>query len=488
MAAGRLFALATVLLGVLCAPAQAADVLVLERDGGTHHRADPGVAARDRTPLRAHLQDRAYASATAPTVPEALDALLATGQIDQATHDARRAEYLSFQGVVKQFSGRRKADMAGVLGVVDGIAARGLLTPSRLPALWLTMARNRQWWNEGPLLASGARVSFDDSELVWQYVPNEGLQLHPLANFGKLNALWRSKLDADRMADLNDELLGLPADRAGGIAWEYYFDFDGGKPPWVSSLSQGTGLQALSRAAIKLGRGAELLPRLRQGLGIFRTPPPEGVRTEADGGLHYVQYSFAPGLRILNGFIQSLVGLYDFSVNAADPEAKALFDAGEAAARVEVPSFDTGAWSLYSRGTITRESDLNYHGVLRDFLASLCDRTGEPVYCDAVERLNDYLEQDPQLALVTRRLRGGRQGALKFRLSKISRVTVRVRRGTSTVLYRTTVLGYGTKAEVFEVPRRTGTYDVSIAATDLAGNATSVSGKVRVLRPRKRHA
>ena len=34
----------------------------------------------------------------------------------------------------------------------------------------------------------------------------------------------------------------------------------------------------------------------------------------------------------------------------------------------EVPAFDTGAWSLYSRGTVTHESDLGYHTLLRDFL------------------------------------------------------------------------------------------------------------------------
>src|SRR5436190_2063991 len=86
-----------------------------------------------------------------------------------------------------------KTTHRGVPGVVDRIAARGQLTPSRLEPLWLTMQRNREWWNEGPLLGSGQRVSFEDSELVWQYVPDEGLQIHPLANFGKLNALWRSK-------------------------------------------------------------------------------------------------------------------------------------------------------------------------------------------------------------------------------------------------------------------------------------------------------
>ena len=60
-------------------------------------------------------------------------------------------------------------------------------------------------------------------------VGGQGLQIHPLANFGKLNALWRSRRDAARMAALLQELLALPAQRAGGLAWEYYFDFGGGE-------------------------------------------------------------------------------------------------------------------------------------------------------------------------------------------------------------------------------------------------------------------
>jgi hypothetical protein len=456
-------------------------------------RSDPGVASRDgthlrgraqRTPARAFLA-RARAKVPKRSVTRELRAMLDAGTIDPVTYALRRDEYASFKSAVKRFSGRRRIDMAGVLAVVDGIAARGQLTPSRLPALWLTMQRNREWWNAGPLLSSGTRVSFENSELVWQYVSGEGLQIHPLANFGKLNALWRSSSGAARMQLLTDELLAIPADRAGGIAWEYYFDFDGGRPPWVSGLSQGTALQALSRAAIKMGRLPELLPRLQQGLGIFRTAPPEGVRTIADGGIHYVQYSFAPGLRILNGFIQSLVGLYDFGVNTGDSSARQLFAEGEVAARAEVPTYDTGAWSLYSRGTATRESDLNYHGVLRDFLQSLCERTAQPVYCDAVTRFDAYLVQQPVLSMVTRRLRGGKAGELRFRLSKISRVSVRLLRGSKTVLYRSAVLGRGTRTEELEVPRKAGTYDVSIAATDLAGNATTLEGTVEVLKPRK---
>ena len=490
----RFSGLVTALVLMVSCPANAAELLVLSRSGEVHRRADPGVAA-DGRPTPPHLGERsagARAARAAPrraptrTVATELRRLLDEGQIDAPTYLARRAAYDDFKTAVKAFSGRRRIDMAGVLGVVDGIAARGQLTPSRLNALWLTLERNREWWNLGPLLASGQRVSFDGSELVWQYVPGEGIQLHPLANFGKLNALWRSRRDAARMAALLQELLALPAQRAGGLAWEYYFDFGGGAPPWVSGLAQGTGLQAMARAAVKAGRGAELLPWLRGGLGIFRTAPPEGVQVAGEnGGAHFLQYSFAPGLEILNGFVQSLVGLYDFGQIAADAEAQALFAAGEASARAEVPAFDTGAWSLYSRGTSTHESSLNYHEVLRDFLAGLCDRTLDPVFCGAEANFTRYLAEGPQLTLVTRRLRGGRTGTLRFTLSKISRVAIRVARGRTVPLATTAVLAGGAKAVPLRVPRRAGTYRVSVQATDLAGNAAEVSGTVRVLKPRR---
>ncbi len=489
MAAKRIFCAAVVALALGSAPAQAADVLVLGPGGKTARRADPGVAARDRTPaamthpaVRRHARPLASASARR-TVASELKRLYHAGRIDHATYAGYRAEYRRDRRLARKLSGRRRLDMAGVLGTVDRMAARGSLTTSRLVPLWLQLRRNREWWSTGPLLASGQRVSFKHSELVFQYVPGEGLQIHPLANFGKLNALWRSKVGTDRMERLMNELLAIAAGRARGIAWEYYFDFDGGAPPWVSSLSQGTGLQSLARAAVKSGRGVEILPRLRKGLTVFETAPPSGVRTKADGGLHYVQYSFAPKLHILNGFIQSLVGLYDFATIAADADAQKLFVEGDVAAKREVPRFDTGSWSLYSRGGPSHdESNLNYHQALTDFLTSLCDRTDEAVYCDTVQHFDRYEKENPEVALVTQRLRGGRTGFLRFRLSKISRVNVQMRRSGKLVLSYGATLGYGTRAITVKPPRRAGSYDVRISATDLAGNSASLADTVRILK------
>ena len=484
MAARLILLSASVALALASAPAQAADVVVLGPDGTTARRQDPGIAARSRTPVPHSQVRRPSATAAGRTVVGELRRLYREDRIDRATYSSHRAEYYRDKALARRLTGRRALELAGVLGTVDRMAAQGSLTASRLEPLWLQLERNREWWTTGPLLVSGQRVSFQGSELVFQYVPGEGLQIHPLANFGKLNALWRSRLGADRMRKLMDELMAIRASRAGGVAWEYYFDFGGGRPPWVSGLAQGTGLQSLARASVKAGQSDLVLPVLRQGLRIFQTAPPSGIRVRAEGGIHYLQYSFAPSLRILNGFIQSLVGLYDFGSIANDARAQRLFSEGDARARREVPAFDTGAWSLYSRGSSQSESNLEYHTLLAGFLTLLCDRTEEAVHCNAVDRFNRYLHENPGLSLLTRTLRAGSAGALRFRLSKVSRVTVQLKRGDQVVYSYTATFGYGTRSLTFKPPKQARRYDVRIAATDLAGNSAVLEDCIRVLEPR----
>ena len=89
--------------------------------------------------------------------------------------------------MVRKLSGRRRLELGAVVSTLEGIAARGGLTASRLGPLWMTLERNRQWWTTAPLPAYGQRVGFEGSELIWQYYPGQGIQLQALANFGKLN-------------------------------------------------------------------------------------------------------------------------------------------------------------------------------------------------------------------------------------------------------------------------------------------------------------
>ena len=482
----------------------AACTLVLGSGGDVTARHDPGLPSADpvsqaRMPA---AERRAPGSATAsassarrgPGVLKRLGQLRDEGAITPEAHDSYRATFKDARRFMRGLdAGRRKVEMRGVIRILQGISRREALSASRLPALFGGLAANRRWWSEGPLLSGGQRVSLAGSELVYQYFPGQGIQFHPLANFGKLNALWRSR-DDGRMQRLYEELLPLAAERAGGRAWEYSFWFGGGEPPWVSGLAQGTGIQAVSRTGQRLerrlgqpGRLGEALGVARAGLGVFRTEAPEGVRKPIGSGVHYLLSSHSPRLYVINGFLQSLVGLYDYGRISGDPEAQTLFAEGERRAREALPAFDTGAWSLYSRGSATSESSLAYHRLTRDFLDSLCDRLRDEVYCGAEARFTQYLSTPPAIVPVTERARGGTKRRLRFDLSKISRVSVRVTRGSRTVFYRSGLtLSHGTPAVAWRVPRRAGAYAWSVTATDLAGNTATETAGLQVLRPLKR--
>ena len=490
--------LLAVLLALLAAaPAGAAPVLVLGHDGKVRAREDRLLPPPDPLPRRAGPVSRAAAAKPeGPTVAAELDRLVAEGALDAATAAGYRDAYDQAKATLRKLSGYRRAQLKNVLSNVDAAASGGLFLPSRLPALFLTLQRNRAWWAASPIPAPGRRVEFAGSRLVWQHYPGQGLQIQWLGTFGKANAYWQGKVYDDDLRALLDEALGLATQRAGGIAWEYLFKFDGGRPPWVSGLAQGTALSAFSRAAVRLGE-TRYFDAARSALGIFREPPPAGVRVATPVGAHYLQYSFAPKLRIENGFVQSLNGLNDFAALANDEEGRALFAAGEAQLRAELPTFDTGAWSLYSRlAGVPLESDLGYHKLLRDFLLGLCTRLSEAParaagvdpapYCATADRFTADLVTAPTLRVEPQTLRQKGSGAIRFTLSKVSTVSVTIVRAGKVVLARSARLGYGDHKVGFR-PKDAGPHQVRLRAVDLAGNVGTAAAELAV-RPAKRRA
>jgi hypothetical protein len=482
---------------VLPAAAAAAPVLVLGADGHVRVRqdrflgpADPVGPSAARAPA-AGPRAAAAAAPQGPSVRAELARLQAEGTLTPQTAAGYRDAYDAARRTLRRLSGDRRAQLKAVLSNVDAAASGGLFAPSRLPALFLTLARNRAWWAAAPIPRAGQRVTFAGSRIVWQHYPGQGLQIQWLGTFGKANGLWQGKTYDEPLRELLDEALRLATQRAGGIAFEYLFRFDGGRPPWVSGLAQGTALSALSRAALRL-KEPRYFEAARSALGIFRTPPPAGVRVDTPVGAHYLQYSYAPRLHIVNGFTQALNGLHDFAALANDDEGRALFAAGEAELRAELPAFDTGAWSLYSIPGV--ESDLSYHALLRDFLAGLCERLQGSVapdpalYCDTAQRFTADLHTPPHPAVEPgQELRQKAAGAVRFTLDKVSFVTVTILRRGRVVLARTARLGRGDHAIGLR-PAQGGPHVVRLRAVDLAGNAGAAEGTVAVRPAAKKHA
>jgi hypothetical protein len=424
------------------------------------------------------------------SVSGALTALLSSAQISQTIYSEDLATYVSAKRALGALTGTRRSELAAVISNVQAIAAAGQLSASRLAVTFLTLERNHQWWTSEALLGSSQRVSFPGSEIVWQHYPGQGIEIQWLGTFGEGNAFFAAHEDTHLRALLR-EVIPLASQRAGGIAWEYMFAFDGGVPPWTSGLSQGTAVQLLARAYSRYKEPA-YLTAAKQALGVFQTPPPQGVRVVAPAGALYAQYSFAPRDRILNGFIQALVGLYDYASISKDPLGLALFQAGDAEARVLVPRYDTGAWSLYDQ---FGESSLGYHELLTEFLEHLCERTrkGSPlgpptplsedgIYCTTAQRFTADLSTPPSISLLSKTLRGGTRAGVQVSLSKISHVRLTVKRGAQVVWSVAATVGGGRPRLLWPTPAAGGSFSVALSATDLAGNTSSATGTISVSR------
>jgi hypothetical protein len=387
--------IAAIMLLVAAPAAVAGDRVLVVEGGQVEERWDPYLEP-DLQPLMPDPPPPGASSAAQGEIKQAVERAAAKGSISEHQHrrftrilnDAHR---LYDRGDV----GRRCRSQVGrVLGIMSAIAARGSLNASRMPALFLQLERNIEFWEKEPDVSLGERVSFGKDPLLLQHYAGYGLQIQPLGNFGKANGLWTECQERPRdcrrkmLHALLDSMMRVASRRGGFKAWEYWFPFGGGSPPWASGMATATGMQALARGATFFGE-PRFMKAARKALPIFRKPPPLGVRLESGRGAHYLLYSFAPGLRVLNAFLQAITGLYDYAKLSDDHRADRLFHAGDVRARRETPRYDTGSWSYYALPN-KNLSTWDYHVLVTGFLENLCERTGARVYCRTARRFARY--------------------------------------------------------------------------------------------------
>ncbi|MDQ4048111.1 MAG: D-glucuronyl C5-epimerase family protein, partial [Actinomycetota bacterium] len=450
--------------------AQAEQVILV--DGERAQRVDdpfvPSSAQVDLGPPPGSTRAPAYPSSHGPrTVGRVLRQAQQSGAITRPRYEDYRRSYGRARSTWRRLDGARKAELGYVLRSLERVALARRMTPSRMPVMFLQLRRNSAYWSSKPFPAAGDEVAFRGSELLFRYFPGRGLQFHPLGNFKKANLLHgacgqrgrgrpvcgarppgppgNAPCRPGRLRRLLDELSTLAVRRGGGfIAWEYMFDFGGGSPPWMSGMAQATGIAALGKGAQLLNRPA-YIETAQAALGAFEARAPLGVSTGGPlGGVHYLQYSFAPRLYIFNAFLQSLIGLHDYGRLARDPRATSLFRRAEPEAQREVSHSDVGDWSRYSfRG---RESTHEYHELLREVLQGLGRRLGG-IYCDYAIRYRGYQTQPPVIRF------GGPPGAVarrdsrvSFTLSKLSLVELKIYKGDRLALRRLATFRRGSRS------------------------------------------
>ena len=284
-------AAAATLLGA--GTAHAGQALKVGEDGRAHPVRDRLLPPKAATALPAHGPTRLLR--LSPTARAAAGTLTAAErtEFDTALRSARTTRDAMAPGTPRD-------ELSAVIANAEALDRSGQLTSSRLAATLMTIRRNKQFWPVNAAPAPGTRVIFTGSPVYLEYYRGEGLQIQPLANFGKANAAWSAcradgNTTCSKLRGLLDAMLALASQRGTFTTWEYFFDFEGGVPPWTSGMSQGTGTQALSRAFTLTG---DVRYRAAASAAIppFQTAPPVGVAVPATGGTHFLMYSYAPQL------------------------------------------------------------------------------------------------------------------------------------------------------------------------------------------------
>jgi hypothetical protein len=190
----------------------------------------------------------------------------------------------------------------------------------------------------------------------------------------------------------------------GSVSWPNQYDFLEGSilltAPWVSAYDQGMVISALVRA-YRITKRPQLLELLRGSSRIFELGTREdGVRELVSGGAIYAEIPTAPVPGILDGFLTSLLGLYDLFVETGDSNVERLFHEGVQGLKSNLPVWDyRGKWSLYStRGYLCPPSYHIQNVRLLRIVARLADEPSlaeqsdrwEPERLSTIDRVEIY--------------------------------------------------------------------------------------------------
>ncbi|CAH1154209.1 unnamed protein product [Phaedon cochleariae] len=173
------------------------------------------------------------------------------------------------------------------------------------------------------------------------------------------------------------------------------------QPGWYSAMSQGHAISVLSRAYHHSGGDIRYLTAALRGLKPFRVPSTKGgVRATFMNTYHwYEEYPTTPASFVLNGFIYSLLGLYDL-ISISPPgqaeEAELLYNQGMLSLRNMLTLFDMGSVTSYdlrhfTLGIAPNLARWDYHVTHVNQLLLLATIENEQLFKATAERWIGYM-------------------------------------------------------------------------------------------------
>ena len=165
-----------------------------------------------------------------------------------------------------------------------------------------------------------------------------------------------------------------------------------------SSMAQGEGISMLVRAH-KVWKEEKYLEAARKAKEFMLKPLDEGGTTDyREPDVYLYEYTFRP--LVLNGWIFSLWGLYDYDKYTSDEQTGVVLAATLETLKKKLPEFDIGYWSMYEDGK--RICSPFYHDLHIAQLTVMYDLFGDAIYQEYAEKWDGYRRSfwNPKLAFI----------------------------------------------------------------------------------------
>jgi hypothetical protein len=230
-------------------------------------------------------------------------------------------------------------------------------------------------------------LDFDHNEVPRKRYRAQGPQYNPLfiAWWGLSNLQrYLGNHDKEYLEKFLKQVAWLKANAVhrddGAVVWPCYFDWQEGlcklTSPWISAMYQGVVISTLIRG-YRINGDRELLDLSKRAAIVFSQDIEKGgVTTSESGGTLYEEYPAYPLPRVLDGFLFSLLGLYDLAVDTRSADIRRLFDVGIEGLKGTLQFWNyRNKWSWYgSHGYLCPP---HYHKLNAILLAILGRLTGD---------------------------------------------------------------------------------------------------------------
>ena len=208
------------------------------------------------------------------------------------------------------------------------------------------------------------------------------------------------------VADKVIELQGEDGSFRYPFTWSYYLLEKAYEPGWFSGMDSGQALSVFARA-YNLTKDEKYLDAGNKALEFMVKPVSEGgtmdTLEDLDPSLKefiiFEEYLAEPAGYTLNGFMFSVIGLYDWAQidSETKSEAQKYYKKGIKTLEKILPYYDIGGFSAYDLGHITYDKTphygIAYHAIHIQFCNIFYQLTGKEIFMEYYKKWSLYVDE-----------------------------------------------------------------------------------------------